>query len=41
VLAKLGKYEGLGKRFQATEMIRKLAAAKRGFKPEKMKERGQ
>jgi 3-hydroxyacyl-CoA dehydrogenase/enoyl-CoA hydratase/3-hydroxybutyryl-CoA epimerase/3-hydroxyacyl-CoA dehydrogenase/enoyl-CoA hydratase/3-hydroxybutyryl-CoA epimerase/enoyl-CoA isomerase len=31
VLAKLGKYEGLGKRFQATEMIRKLAAAKRGF----------
>ena len=31
VLAKLGKYESRGKRFQPTEMIRKLAAANRGF----------
>ena len=30
VLAKLGKYESLGKRFQPTEMMRKLAAGK-GF----------
>ena len=31
VLARLGKYEALGKRFQPTEMMRQLAAEKRGF----------
>jgi 3-hydroxyacyl-CoA dehydrogenase/enoyl-CoA hydratase/3-hydroxybutyryl-CoA epimerase/3-hydroxyacyl-CoA dehydrogenase/enoyl-CoA hydratase/3-hydroxybutyryl-CoA epimerase/enoyl-CoA isomerase len=34
VMEKLGKYEGLGARFAPTEMLRKMAAEKRGFYPE-------
>lgn len=34
VMEKLGKYEGLGARFQPTELLRKMAAEGRGFFPQ-------
>ena len=33
ILERLAKYESLGKRFQPTEQMRKLAAANKGFFP--------